>query len=205
LNELGVFCGTFNPVHWGHLLVAECARDQFDLSKVLFITSANPPHRHSDLLDGESRHNLVAAAVADNPYFEASRLELDRSGPSYTVETLAYLHQFYGEKVRLNLIIGGDNLNSLAGWHESERIFKLCRLLAAPRMIPGHETESLHADFAPAAADLSMIALPPIGVSSSEIRHRLRDGKSVLYMVPPSVNEILITQAYYRQTSPKQR
>lgn len=205
MNELGVFCGTFNPVHWGHLLLAEYARDQFDLGKVLFITCANPPHRYRDLLDGESRHAMVSAAVEDNPYFEASRLELDRSGPSYTVETLEQLKQAYGEKVRLNLIIGGDNLSSLAGWHEAERIFKLCRLLAAPRMIPGHEMESLQDDAAPPNAELSVISLPPIGVSSSEVRHRLREGKSVLYMVPPAVNEMLITQAHYRKTTPRKR
>lgn len=97
-TEIGVFCGTFNPIHLGHLLIAECARDQFGLEKVFFVTSPRPPHRSTDLLDGEARHLMVSAAVADNPHFEASRLELERSGPSYTSETIRSLLRIYTDK-----------------------------------------------------------------------------------------------------------
>jgi len=204
VKDLGVFCGTFNPIHWGHLLLAECARDQFELYKVLFITSARPPHRHSDLLDAENRHALVEAAVADNPFFEASRLELDRPHLSYTVETLKELKSEYGKDVRLNLIVGGDNVSSLGQWHKAEEIFKLCRILAAPRLMPptdrGAELVEQNPG-APEGADCQVIDFPPTSVSSSEIRQRVREGKSVLYMVPAAVNAILITEAHYRQMS----
>lgn len=204
MKELGVFCGTFNPIHWGHLLLAECARDQFDLYKVLFITSARPPHRRSDLLDGEKRHAMVDAAVADNPYFEASRLELDRPDLSYTVDTLKELKLLYGDEVHLSLIVGGDNISSLGEWHKSDEIFKLCRLIAAPRLMPpgdrGREMVERLPE-APEGSDCSVIDFPPVSVSSSEIRQRLRQGKSVLYMVPPAVNAILTAEAHYREIS----
>ncbi len=195
MQELGVFCGTFNPVHWGHLLLAERARDQFGLSKVLFITSARPPHRHLDLLDGESRHRMVEEAVKENPYFEACRLELDRPGLSFTVDTLRQLTKTYGPEVRLSLLVGGDNISLLNQWNQSGEIFQLCRLLVAPRLVPGEAGER-----APVGADLAMIDLTPVPVSSSEIRCRLRQGRSVLYLVPPAVNSLLTAHSYYQTT-----
>lgn len=197
MKELGIFCGTFNPIHWGHLLVAERARDQYQLDKVLFITSGVPPHRHADLLDGQCRHEMVQTAVADNPLFEASRLELDRAGPSYTVDTLRELKQLYGEGVRGNLIVGADNVDSLSQWHEAEQIFRLARLLVAPRQLPP-QAKAGKIDLPDGA---EYIDFPAVSVSSSEIRERLRRGQSVLYMVPPAVNAILLARGHYRETS----
>jgi nicotinate-nucleotide adenylyltransferase len=144
---------------------------------------------------------MVEAAITDNPFFEASRIELDRPQLSYTIDTLRHLHSIYSPDVRLNLIVGGDNVSSLAHWHEAEEIFQLCRFLAAPRLMPQRDTAGeLVEEFAdaPKGATLAAIDFPPTSVSSSQIRQRLRQGKSVLYMVPPAVNTLLITQAYYR-------
>lgn len=200
MKDLGVFCGTFNPIHWGHLLMAESARDQFKLEKVLLITSKNPPHRHTDLLEGELRHRLVEAACLENPFFEPSRLELDRQGPSYTVDTLREIKAGSREETRLNLIVGQDNVQYLTQWHESDILFEICRILVAPREHFSAETpsESGSAKFdLPAKARLEMIDCPHVDISSSIIRQRLRAGRSVLYHVPSVVNKTLVENGYY--------
>jgi nicotinate-nucleotide adenylyltransferase len=191
VRELGVFCGTFNPVHWGHLLVAEEARIQFHLEKVLLITSPNPPHRTDDLLDAEDRYAMVAACCSDNPCFEASRLELDRSGSSYTVDTLGEIARSAGNDCRLNLIIGQDNVQYLSQWHDSERLLSMCRLLVAPRF---GEVESVDL---PDNVDMVFINLPAIPVSSTVIRDRLRKGRSVRYLVHPAAFQLLIEKRHY--------
>ncbi|MBX9723479.1 MAG: nicotinate-nicotinamide nucleotide adenylyltransferase, partial [Candidatus Obscuribacterales bacterium] len=128
-TEIGVFCGTFNPIHWGHLMLAEFACDQFELDRVIVVTSPNPPHRHQDLLDAEQRHELVVAACLGNGNLQPSRIELDRTGPSYTVDTLRAISEQESknaENVRLNLIVGQDNLPFLKEWHDSATLFTLC-------------------------------------------------------------------------------
>ena len=134
MKEIGLFCGTFNPIHLGHLLIAECARDQFALTEVLFVTSPTPPHRSTGLLAGEERHRLVQAAIKDNQHFQASRLELDKPGTSYTVDTVKQVLEAQTEPSRVNLIIGGDNLPFLKDWHRSEELLSLCRLIVVPRL-----------------------------------------------------------------------
>lgn len=201
MQDLGLFCGTFNPIHLGHLMMAECARDQFQLDKVLFITTPAPPHRPSGLLDAEARHKMVVAAIADNRFFEPSRLELDRAGTSYTVDTVRAVESLYGEDTRLNLIIGEDNLAYLKQWRECAQILTLCRLLVAPRHFPSPNPKYAFASPGskrlPEAA-IEMIDFPLVPISASEIRLRLSRGRSVRYMVAPAVDEILIREGYYR-------
>jgi nicotinate-nucleotide adenylyltransferase len=186
--------------------MAECARDQFELERVLFITSPSPPHRTSGLLDKEERHAMVAAAVADNPFFEASRLEMDRAGPSYTVDTLRLVKENYGTDTRLNLIIGEDNLPYIKQWRESSEILMLCRLLVAPRQFPTPNPKYGSAagpdGGLPAAASIEMMEFPLIPISASEIRERLARGRSIRYMVPPAVYDILMKKRHYRQATP---
>ena len=197
-KELGIFCGTFNPIHWGHLLMAETARDQLHLDKMLIVTSPNPPHRNTDLLDGETRFRLVQAALQDNPNFIASRLEIDRAGPSYTVDTLRAVRAEYGEDVRINFLVGEDNLEYIGSWHESAEIFRIARIVVAPRAC---QMVSANAHVVepklPGGADIVFIELSHVPVSSSDIRKRLRDRRSVLYLVPPAVNKILQSEALY--------
>lgn len=204
MREIGLFCGTFNPIHLGHLLIAECARDQFALDKVLFVTSPHPPHRQVGLLPGEDRHKLVEAAVASNPFFEASRLELERTGPSYTVDTVKQI--IADGTTKVNLIIGGDNVPFLKDWHNSEELLSICRLLVVPRLryLSDAHNESVIQTIAESepeqidGADIRIVDFPGIAISASNIRKRIGLGKTVLYMVPPEVDKLIQSNHFYR-------
>ncbi len=204
MREIGLFCGTFNPIHLGHLLIAECARDQFALDKVLFVTSPHPPHRQVGLLPGEDRHKLVEAAVASNPFFEASRLELERTGPSYTVDTVKQI--IADGTTKVNLIIGGDNVPFLKDWHNSEELLSICRLLVVPRLryLSDAHNESVIQTIAESepeqidGADIRIVDFPGIAISASNIRKRIGLGKTVLYMVPPEVDKLIQSHRFYR-------
>lgn len=208
MKEVGVFGGTFNPIHWGHLLIAEFAREHFQLDKVLFVTCARPPHRKDVDLDAEERYEMVKAAVDGNDNFEASRIELDRKGPSYMIDTLNAVQEAYGRDVRLNLIVGGDNIAQLKLWHKANEIFKTCRILVAPRVESySHLVEDLANGGSGREivkpAEIELIRCPLVQISSSQIRNRIREGKTVRYMVPASVYEILAAHGYYKLTDSK--
>jgi nicotinate-nucleotide adenylyltransferase len=203
----------------GHLLIGECARDQFALDLVLYVTSPNPPHRKDGLLAAAARHEMVSLAVADNPHFKASDLELVRVGPSYTADTVRQVIAESEEPVTVNLILGGDNLPQLHTWHDSDYLMSTCRLLVAPRTI--YETEPLPVPVTGSegqtdlpvleplykvgeiqtydlpGAHVGIIDFPHAAISSSLIRDRLRNGQSVLYMVPPAVNQLLLQRQFY--------
>jgi nicotinate-nucleotide adenylyltransferase len=201
LQQIGLFCGTFNPIHCGHLLVAECARDQFFLEKVIFVTSARPPHRQDVFLASVERHAMVSAAVADNPFFVASTVEIERNGPSYTADTLKHFISLYGEGVCLSLLIGGDNVVSLRSWHRFEEIYQHCRLLIAPRYSENANSNNALSDLERIAlkgANFELIDFPFVDISSSTIRRRIKANRSVLYMVPKVVNEIIEARRHYR-------
>ena len=199
MQEIGVFCGTFNPIHWGHLLLAEYARDQYNLEKVLIVTSAIPPHRSDGIIDAQFRHEMVKAACSQSPYFESSSIELERAGPSYTVDTLRYFSRVY-EDARLNLILGQDNLSQLKTWHQPEALFSLCRILVASRHSAITAAE-IAADLPP-QAQVSVIDFPNIPVSSSMVRQRLREQRSVRFLVSPAVHDLLVGSGHYCQEQP---
>lgn len=193
MQEIGLFCGTFNPIHFGHLLLAERAREQFALSPLIFVTSANPPHRPEGVLDAGLRYRLVQAACSGNPYFQVSSIELERQGPSYTVDTVSAFKAEFGNDCRINLLIGQDNLGSIHTWHRAKDLLAACRLLVAPRG-QGEEISSL-VSYMKEFADIEAIALSPVHISSSEIRARLLEGRSIRYMVPNAVRDILLAEA----------
>jgi nicotinate-nucleotide adenylyltransferase len=203
----------------GHLLVAECAGDQFNLDRVIFVTSARPPHRTDVFLPSQARHDMVAKAVSGNSRFEASRIELDRDGPSFTADTISQVRETYGENCGLNLLIGGDNVIHLRSWHKVDEIFKNCRLLIAPRFSDGpadgvhtsvHNQLTLERPLNPLSdlerqvlkgARYEIIQFPFVEISSSTIRKRIREGRSILYMVPSAVNDIIKRKGYYAEVA----
>lgn len=205
--QIGIFGGTFNPIHHGHLLIAEFAREQFHLDKVIFVTSGTPPHRTGDLLHHQFRHELVQAAVSTNQFFEASDIEIKREGPSYTVDTLREMKELHGEKSKLYLIIGGDNVTQLTNWHNADEIFETATILVAPRLVYESDQQTPYVmqlknrahevNAVDNRMKLEVIDFPGVAISSSLVRERIGEGKSVRYMVPREVNEILVSKGYY--------
>lgn len=184
----GVFGGTFDPIHIAHLAVAEAARDTFGLRRVLFIPAAEPPHKPGrDITAVEHRLAMVEAAVAANPAFEVSHIEVDRTGPSYTVDTLAALCEA-DPADRLALILSAESYTELSTWREPRRILELADLIVAPR--DGYadaDRDLVPSQFPDAPAAITFLDGPHIRLSASEIRARAADGRSVRYLVPDAV------------------
>jgi nicotinate-nucleotide adenylyltransferase len=185
----GVFGGTFDPIHYAHLAVAEAARDVLDLRRVLFIPASQPPHKPDRSIAGaEDRFAMVRLAIADNPGFEISRIELDRGGPSYTVETLASLRAADADE-RLALILSAESFAELPTWHEPERILELAEVvIVAPRF--GYDEVDgsfLARNFPTSTAEAVFLDGPRVRLSASEIRERAAAGRSLRYLVPDAV------------------
>ena len=184
----GVFGGTFDPIHLAHLAVAEAARDAFGLRRVLFIPAAQPPHKPGrDISPVEDRLAMVEAAVEGNPAFEISRLEIERSGPSYTVDTLTALCEA-APGDRLALILSAESYSEFGSWHEPRRILDLAALIVAPRVgYADADPDLIARQFPEARVTVAFMDGPRIRLSASEIRQRAADGRSVRYLVPDAV------------------
>lgn len=200
-KRIGISGGTFDPVHYGHLLIAETIREQFKLDKVIFIPTGRPPHKSlSYVSDAEHRYEMVKRAIKGNVFFEASRIEIDRAGFSYTVDTLETLKKDYGENAKLFFIIGADIIHDIVNWKKPERIFKLCEFIAVMR--PGFEKESfkkkLDSLFHKYGAIIHMADTPLIGISSTIIREKVSKGLSIKYMLPEEVENYIACKGLYR-------
>jgi nicotinate-nucleotide adenylyltransferase len=190
----GVFGGTFDPIHIAHLAVAEAARDVFGLRRVLFIPAAQPPHKPGGPIAAiEHRLAMVEAAVAGNPAFEVSRIEIERDGPSYTVDTLSTLRDASRDD-RLALILSAESFADLPTWHEPELILELADLIVAPR--DGYATADHIGPLAGARA--VFLDGPRIRLSASEIRERAAAGRSVRYLVPDAVAAYIGDHSLYQ-------
>ena len=196
-GSVGVLGGTFDPIHFAHLAVAEEAREALGLEKILFIPAAMPPHK-VDRPVSEPHHRLamVELAIADNPAFEASRVELDRSGPSYTVDTLERLAATAaaadprpdGERRDLVLIMSAEAFRDLRSWRRPERILELARLAIVPRDGFPDASRAFLAEHFPGFEDrASFLRGPRLRLSASELRERAANGRSLRYLVPDAV------------------
>ena len=196
-GSVGVLGGTFDPIHIAHLAVAEEAREALGLEKILFIPAAMPPHK-VDRPVSEPHHRLamVELAIADNPAFEASRVELDRSGPSYTVDTLERLAATAaaadprpdGERRDLVLIMSAEAFRDLRSWRRPERILELARLAIVPRDGFPDASRAFLAEHFPGFEDrASFLRGPRLRLSASELRDRASNGRSLRYLVPDAV------------------
>lgn len=192
-RRIGVYGGTFDPVHVVHLAVARAALQQAALDEVIFVVSAAPPHKHHAVhASAADRLAMVEAALAaEDPRLHASRMEIDRAGPSYTVDTLRQL-QGQTPSAELFLIIGADALRDLPGWREPEAILGIAKLLAVPR--PGFNSASVGA----LAGRYQLLDFPEQAVSSTEIRARAASGAPLTGLVPAEVIDIIHQRGLYR-------
>jgi len=200
--RIGVFGGTFDPVHVGHLMVAEQCREQAGLDRVLFIPAARPPHKQDRVLTPfVHRAEMLALAIAGQPAFQVDDLEKERPGPSYTVDTLEELHQRH-PAAELGLVIGSDCLPDLQFWREPARIIKLAGLVIAAR--PGWSMwtpEQLRLTLGLSSAEIlhiQVVAMPLIDISSRDLRGRVAQRRSIRYLVPRAVECYIDTQRLYQ-------
>ncbi len=188
----GVFGGTFDPPHIGHLLVASHVRESLGLERIILVPSATSPHKRDRVLtDPEHRLSMVRLAVAGVPHMEVSDLEVKRGGVSYTVETLQILqHEHRG--VELTLIIGMDNLADFGTWRDPEEILRIARVVVMTR--PGYKAPERNT---PYAGQMQLCAVPEIGIASRDIRRRVCEGRSIHWMVTPEVEHYIHEHALY--------
>lgn len=201
-SRIGLLGGSFDPIHVGHLHIARQACAHLDLDHVVFAPAGQPPHkRNRELSEPEHRFEMVRLAVADQPCFSVSRIDLDRPGPNYSVDTVRLLHEAWGPGVRIYFLIGADSLADLPTWHQPRRLLELCQVVVVDR--PGYDVDldELERRF-PGAAEsiLFMEHAPMFDVSSTEIRRRAAEGRPIEGAVPPVVAAYIEAHGLYRTT-----
>lgn len=193
--KIGIMGGTFNPPHNAHLLIAEFAREQYGLDRVIFITGGNPPHKSSET-DAIHRFNMTRIAIEGNEHFTDDDFEIKRDTKSYTVHTLAYLKDKY-PSCELFFIIGEDSLNDLPKWYKPDEILKLANLLVFARTSGEVLRGTIKLMRKKYSANIFPIDSPIIGISSTDIRNRIQTGKTVQYMLPDKVIKYIEENGLY--------
>jgi nicotinate-nucleotide adenylyltransferase len=195
--RLGLFGGTFDPIHMGHLILAEACREACGLDRVWFVVAGEPPHKPGGRTSVADRLEMVRIAIAGHPAFEASDIEAKRPGPHYSVETLEAMRRDHPDD-ELFFLIGADSLADLPAWREPGRIAQLATIVVVNR--PGIEEADPSAlpDFGPGSHPMAWVSIPPVGIASSDLRRRLAEGRSIRYMVPRGVEAYIEAQGLYR-------
>ncbi len=193
-EKLGIFGGTFDPIHLGHLIVASHVREVMQLDRIIFVPASTPPHkRGSEISPGDKRFAMIRAAVKDDPHAAASRIELDRGGVSYTIDTIRALKAM-NPGAQLSLLIGMDNLIDFRSWKAPEAILEEATVIVMTR--PGYEAGSGEK---PLLRFMELCEVPYIGIASRDIRRRVANGKSIRYLVPEAVERYIQKNGLYRQ------
>ena len=202
MRRIGVIGGTFDPIHFGHLAAAEEARVKVELEKVVFVVAGLPPHKlDEEVTPVEHRLAMVELGIQSNPCFEISRVDVDRPGPSYTVDTISILQERLGEETELFFVMGLDSLVELPSWHEPERLVRLCRLIGVSR--PGFNVDlaQLEAAVPGLSSRLEIIDMPEVDISSTDLQRRAREGLPIKYQVPEKVERYIQEHRLYRRQS----
>jgi nicotinate-nucleotide adenylyltransferase len=199
--RVGVLGGTFDPIHIGHLVAAEEVRAQLRLDRVVFVPAGLPPHKLTDDVTSVAhRLAMVNLAVASNPYFTVSHVDIDRFGPCYTVDTIELLRDEWGQaadNVELYFIMGSDSLADIPIWHKPERLIRLCRLAVVGR--PGYQVdmEELERSLPGITSRVHFVHSPQLDISSTDIQRRVREGLPIKYQVPEAVEDYIYEHELY--------
>lgn len=184
--RIGLMGGTFDPVHLGHLFIAEMAREEFGLDRVIWLPAGDPPHKKGyRVTPQEHRHAMVLLATASNPDFEVSRWELERSGPSYSIDTILHFREVC-PGAELFFITGADAILEILTWYRHDEVIRSCRFIAVTR--PGYDLNRLSAVLPPEyLSQIDLLEAPGVDISSTDLRARIRTGSSIRYLVPELV------------------
>jgi len=190
--------GTFDPIHYGHLLTAEEAAVQFGLDEVVFVPTGQPwmkEGRDREVSPPEDRYLMTVIATASNPRFSVSRLEIDREGPTYTVETLRSLQEQAAD-AELFFVTGADAMLEIFHWKDPEEVLSLAHLIAATR--PGYDIAHFEEEAPRAHPNVSVMDIPALAISSTDIRRRVHEGRPIRYLVPEGVKSYIEKAGLYR-------
>ena len=197
-KRIGIFGGTFDPIHLGHLIVAETIMDEFSLDRVVFIPAAVPPHKlGKEISASHHRYMMTMLAICSTPRFEVSVMEMRRSGPSYSRDTLAELIREHGEDTDFYFIVGADSVASLHTWNRVEELLSMCHFVGASR--PGclPDMAVIRQRFGSLASKIHCRDAPELEICCTDIRERVRQGKTVRYIVPEAVEQYIYKESLY--------
>lgn len=195
--------GTFDPIHFGHLVTAEEALVQFNLDRVLFMPTGHPALKSDQrVTPAEDRYLMTVIATSANPDFDVSRMEVDRPGLTYTVDTLLALRDEYGPGTEIFFITGADAVWDIVSWKDADRIAGLVTFIAATR--PGYDLDAARAahEVQPTGFRIEYIEVPALAISSTEIRARVSAGRPIRYLTPESVGRYIEKRGLYREGGP---
>ena len=199
-HRVGILGGTFDPIHNGHLMMAEAVRDEYEMEKVLFIPAAQPPHKRGHKISpAEDRYMMTVLATCMNPAFEVSDIEMRREGPSYSIDTVRALLRATGGDSEFFFIAGTDVIREIHTWERIEELLSICPFIAASR--PGcrpdvEKTRALLGDLG--VRQIHLLNTPELEISSTDIRERVAAGRSIKYIVPSEVEHYIYKKGLYR-------
>ena len=203
-KKIGIMGGTFNPIHNGHLVTAQEALSQFKLDIVIFIPTSDPPHKiENEIASAEDRYIMAVIATSSNSNFFVSRMEIDRKGKSYTIDTVRQLGKIYGKNSLLYFITGADAILEILTWKDTSEIVSLCRFIAATR--PGYNLsriddlrKRLFGSIKVADKRIYIMEIPALSISSTDIRNRVRHNRPIDYLLPEGVSKYILKYELYK-------
>lgn len=194
IKKLAIMGGTFDPIHIGHLMTAEEVRNEFGIDKVIFIPTGQPPHKDAHkVTHSEHRYLMSVLATVENPHFNVSRIEIDRPGTTYTVDTIKGIKESYGAGIKIYFITGADAVHEILTWERVEELMKICEFVAVTR--PGYKRRQLKAKVEELKESFECkvhyLEVPALAISSSDIRRRVQSFKPIRYLVTPAVEKYI--------------
>jgi nicotinate-nucleotide adenylyltransferase len=191
--------GTFDPIHYGHLVTAEAALWKFALDEVVFVPTGHPwMKEHKEVSPAEDRYLMTVIATASNPRFSVSRIEVERDGPTYAVDTLQELRRQAEEELELFFITGADAILEIFQWKDPDEVLSMAHFIAATR--PGYDITRLQEAAPTSPPHISVMDIPALSISSTDVRRRVRDGEPIRYLVPEGVHAYIHKMGLYRES-----
>lgn len=197
VKRLGIMGGTFDPIHYGHLVTAEAARTRFCLDQVVFVPSGRPPHKEVGTTDASDRMVMTQMAIVTNPGFSLSDIEARREGYSYSIDTVREFFDIYGPELELFFITGADAILSIPTWKDAADLLNMCTFIAASR--PGFDLAELNKLPLAWLERIRLFEIPALAISSTDIRRRVKQGDSIKYLLPEPVEHYILRYGLYRE------
>lgn len=199
-NRIGIMGGTFDPIHYGHLFIAQTALDKLNLNKVLFIPTGKPPHKQEKLItDAYKRIEMLKLAVKSNPKFDISTMEIIKKKTSYTIDTIKELQQYYSKETEFYFIMGSDSLLEIKSWEKYEELLGLITFIVMTRQISNSQLvdDEIELFIKEYNANIIKFEIPILQISSTDIRKRVKEGSSIKYLLPENVEKYIFNNKLY--------